>query len=371
MQQAFDVIVIGAGIAGVSAAAQLSSYCKVLVLERESAAGYHATGRSAAAFAPAYGNEVVRNLTAAAEKFYTQPPEGFSEYALLTPRDSVFIANHNQQSVLSSMLIESSHLASLTSAELVTRVPILNSAKLQGGAIDTTSGDLDVDAILQGFLRRFRNNGGQLVFNREVLQLARKNAVWQVSCDDGIFTAPTVVNAAGAWADHIATLAGANAVSVIPYRRSALLVDAPAEMDIKDWPLIIDAEENFYFKPEAGQLLISPADETESEACDAFPDDIDLAVAIDKVQSISHLEVSKINHSWAGLRTFAKDKTFVLGFDPTLSGFFWLAGQGGYGVQSAPTLADITCHLICGSNDIITDFCRDMHLSDISPERFQ
>lgn len=371
MPQVFDVIIIGAGIAGVSAAAQLSKYCKVLMLEKESAAGYHATGRSAAAFAPAYGNEVVRNLTAAAEKFYTTPPDGFSEPALLVPRDSVFIANQNQAPALTATLNESSHLVSLSSVELVRRVPLLNGASIKGGAIDTTSGDLDVDAILQGFLRRFRNNGGQLVFNKEVRQLARKNALWQVSCDDDIFTAPTIVNAAGAWADQIATLAGANPVSVRPYRRSALLVDAPKDMDIKDWPLVIDVEENFYFKPEAGQLLISPADETLSEPCDAFPDDIDLAIAIDKVQSISHLEVSKINHSWAGLRTFAKDKTFVLGFDPTLPGFFWLAGQGGYGVQSAPTLADITCHLICGSNDIITDFYRDMHLSDISPARFQ
>ena len=371
MQKPIDVIIIGAGIAGVSAGAQLARYCNVLILEKESAPGYHATGRSAAAFAPAYGNEVVRNLTAAAEQFYTKPPEGFSDVPLLKARDSIFIANHEQQHALASTLGESKHLQKLTPKELVDRVPVLDDTSIYGGAIDTTSGDLDVDAILQGFLRQFLSNGGQIESQAEVSQISRKDKLWEVTCNDKHYTAPTIINAAGAWVDNIAQLAGLAPLSISPYRRSALLIDAPAGMDITNWPLIIDIDENFYFKPEAGHLLISPADETPSEPCDAFPDDLDLAIAIDRVQAISHIEVTKINHSWAGLRTFAQDKTFVVGFEPTQPGFFWLAGQGGYGVQSAPALADVTCHLICGSNNIISDAYRDMHLADISPERFR
>ncbi len=371
MAKTADVIIIGGGIAGVSAAAQLSQYCSVLILEKEQTTGYHAAGRSAPAFAPAYGSEVVRNLTAASESFYKSPPDGFTEAPLLKTRDSVFIAGHNQKHSLATMLAESEHLTQLTSDELVQRVPLLDGTHIHGGAIDCTSGDLDVDAILQGFLRQFRVNGGEVICDAEVQRIDWRDKVWNLATNNGEYSAPTLVNAAGAWADGVAELAGISPLSIQPFRRSALLVDAPKNMQINDWPLIIDVDENFYFKPEAGQLLISPADDTPFEPCEAYPDDIDLAIAIDKVQQISHLEVAKINHSWAGLRTFARDKTFVLGYEPNHKGFFWLAGQGGYGVQSAPALADITCHLICGSSNIITEEYREKHLSDISPERFR
>jgi len=371
MSKQSDVIIIGGGIAGISAGAQLSQYCDVTILEKERTTGYHATGRSAAAFAPAYGNEVVRNLTSASESFYRSPPDGFTEVTLLKPRDGVFIASHDQQHSLANMLSHSSHLDELSADELVQRVPIIDSAQIYGGALDCTGGDLDVDAIVQGFLRQFRSNKGKLACNAEMQHITRQHGHWHLTTPEAEYTAPIIVNAAGAWADEVAMMAGISPVSMTPFRRSALLVDAPPEIDITDWPLVIDVDENFYFKPEAGQLLISPADETPIGPCDAYTDEMDLAIAIDRVQKISQLEVSKINHSWAGLRTFASDKTFVLGYEPGQEGFFWLAGQGGYGVQSAPALADITCHLICGSNNIITKQHREKHLLDISPARFR
>jgi len=371
MDKEQEVIVIGAGIAGISAAAQLACYCKVTLLERESAAGYHATGRSAATFAPAYGNEVVRNLTAASEAFYTTPPHGFTNTKLINQRDAVFLANQSQGDALEKMLSDSAHLTRISTGELLQRLPFLDREKILGGAIDHSGGDLDVDAILQGFLRQFRNEGGLIFFNAEVRKITKVEDSWQVETDNESYSAPVVVNAAGAWADDIAILAGVPEISITPMRRSALLVDPPQNMDMSDWPFVIDVEENFYFKPEAGQLLISPADETPSAPCDAFPDDMDLAIAIDKVQGICHLEVNKINHSWAGLRSFASDRTFVCGFEPSHPGFFWLAGQGGYGVQSAPAMADIACYLISGSNNIISDTQRDLNLADISPSRFR
>ena len=371
MSKQSEVIIIGGGIAGVSAGAQLSQYCDVTILEKESTTGYHATGRSAAVFAPAYGNEVVRNLTTASEAFYRSPPAGFTEVPLLKPRDGVFIASQAQQQPLANMLNKSSHLSELSADELVQRVPIIDSAQVYGGALDCTGGDLDVDAIVQGFLRQFRSNGGVLICDSEVQHLEWRNGLWHFTTPSAEYCAPTIINAAGAWADEVAMMAGISPLSMKPFRRSALLIDAPLEIDITDWPLVIDVDENFYFKPEAGQLLISPADETPFGPCDAYPDEMDLAIAIDRVQKISQLEVSKINHSWAGLRTFASDKTFVVGYEPGQEGFFWLAGQGGYGVQSAPALADITCHLICGSNNIITQLHREKHLLDITPERFR
>lgn len=371
MSKKAEVIIIGGGIAGISAGAQISRHCDVTIVEKESTMGFHATGRSAAVFAPAYGNQVVRNLTVASENFYRSPHNSFTEVPLLKPRDGIFVASHNQQRSLTNMLRDSSHLSELSANELVHRVPIIDGSKVHSGALDSTSGDLDVDAILQGFMRQFRSNGGKLVLGAEVQSITRQRGLWHFTTPTDEYTAPTLVNAAGAWADEVAIMAGVLPLSLTPLRRSALLVDAPPNMDITDWPLVIDVDENFYFKPEAGQLLISPADETPFVPCDAYPDEMDLAVAIDRVQKISQLSVSKINHSWAGLRTFSPDKTFVLGYEPDHEGFFWLAGQGGYGVQSAPALADIACHLICGSNSIVSKHDRDQHLEDLSPQRFR
>lgn len=347
MKNFFDVIVIGGGIAGVSVACELADKLKVLILEAEDHIGYHATGRSAAFFAPAYGNRVVREITSWSEMFYRQPPAQFSDASLLNPRDCIFIAREDQQTVLSKMHSElNSSLSLLSSEEVSSRVPILKPGYVHGGLLSMDGGDLDVDAILQGYLRLFRKRGGRLITAARVMSLQYADKQWQVFTQNESYQAPILVNAAGAWADEIGKLAKLGPLGLTPMRRSALLIDLPGEMDVSGWPLIVDIEEKFYFKPEAGKLLISPCDETPSQACDAQPEELDIAIGVDRFEQATNINVDRVTHKWAGLRTFSEDRAPVAGFDPRLHGFFWLAGQGGYGVQTAPGLARLSRYLL-------------------------
>ncbi len=344
-----DIVVIGAGIAGASAAAELAAHATVTLLEMEGQPGYHATGRSAAFFAPSYGNEVVRGITAMSEPFLRNAPPGFSEVPLLRPRDCVFVGREDQRERLATLRADIPVLEALEPGLVRERVPILAPDFPAQALVDMHGGDLDVDALLQGYLRLFRQRGGEVFTNCEVTTLVRRQGLWLVSGGGVECEAPIVVNAAGAWADSLAVKAGLAGVGITPMRRTACLVDAPPGLEIGEWPMVVDADEQFYFKPEAGALLISPADEIPSPACDAQADELDIAIAIDRVVQVTSLEVRRINHRWAGLRSFAPDKTFVAGFDPRAEGFFWLAGQGGYGVQSAPGMAKLTDHLVTGA----------------------
>lgn len=341
-----DIIVIGAGIAGASVAAELAASAKVVVLEMEAQAGYHATGRSAAFFAQAYGNAVVRQITRMSEPFFRAPPDGFSDVQLMRPRDCVFFGSDRQRKTLRATHQESPHLQAISAEEVRRRVPMVAENQVTGGLLDETGGDLDVDAVLQGFLRKLKLNGGAVVTGARVLSLSRTGNQWGVVTDRATYRAPVIVNAAGAWADSIATLAELKPLGLQPKRRTAVLIDAPAEHEIDNWPLMVDVEERFYFKPDAGLLLLSPADETPSHACDAQPEELDIAVAVDRLETLTGRDVPQVKHRWAGLRTFAPDKTFVVGFDPREEGFFWLAGQGGYGVQTAPGLARLAAALV-------------------------
>ena len=349
-------------MAGMSAAAECACNARVVLIEMESRPGLHATGRSAAFYSPAYGNAVVRALTVAGDAFFRSPSPEFSESALLRPRDCFFIGRDDQQGTLSELAGEIALLRPLNVAEIRDRVPAFHAGYLAGGLCDSSGGDLDVDAIHQGYSRLFRTRGGQLATDSEVQSLRRFDGQWQVHTAAESYCAPLVINAAGAWADSIATRANLSPVGIQPRRRSVLLVDPPGDHDISDWPLVVDADEDFYFKPESGQLLLSPADETHSPACDVQPEDLDLAIAIDRVSRALDIEVQRINHSWAGLRSFAPDDTFVVGEDPRCEGFFWLAGQGGYGIQSAPALAHLAAHLVTGSTPPtgfsgVVDYC--------------
>ncbi len=343
-----DIIIIGAGIAGVSAGAVLSEHASVRIIEMEAQPGYHSSGRSAAFFSPPYGNSVVRAFTAASEHFFREPPSAYTDVNLLRPRDCLFFGRHEQEPSLRAMQVEIPALSQRTSAEIVAQVPILNAAKLAGGLLDASGGDLDVNEIMQAYLRKFRSHKGKIHKAMKVENLTWQDGIWRVDAANESWFAPVVINAAGAWADTVAVKAGLSGLNIIPKRRTALLVDAPANEDIRDWPLCIDIDEQFYFKPDAGQLLISPADETPSPACDAQPDELDIALAVDRFEQATGLEIKRVNHKWAGLRSFAADKTFVAGFDPGADGFFWLAGQGGYGVQSAPAMAMLSLALVCG-----------------------
>jgi len=378
MSNKSDVIIIGAGIAGTSMAAQLSNHCKVHLLEMEKHPGYHATGRSAAYYAPSYGNKTVRAITVASEQFFRQTGTAFSESKLLKPRSTVFVATKDQQANFDAFINLNPKLAVLNSRELKAIVPSLKTNVLTSGALDVIGGDLNVDAILQGFLRQFLKQDGKIFPQTKIIDLSYKKGQWLASSQDQTFTAPIIVNAAGAWADGIAELAGLSGLGIQAFRRTAILVDAPLinsslinEVgDVSNWPLVVDVDEQFYFKPDAGQLLLSPADETPSSPCDAFADELDMAIVIDRVQQVLDIEVNKINHHWAGLRSFSPDKTFVVGLDPRSKGFFWLAGQGGYGVQTCPALADIAACQISGSHNIVSEEDAYLHNEAMRPDRF-
>ena len=342
-----EILIIGAGIAGASAAAALSAHRAVVLLEGESHPGFHATGRSAAYFAPAYGNRPVRAVTAAGETFFRSPPPGFTDVSLLRPRPCLYVARADQISQLDAEAEELSSQAQRVDArDLVDHIPIMRDGYAAAGLLVAGGGDLDVDALMSGYLKQLRQRNGTLVTNAHVVGIEHTGNGWQASTGDETYRAAVLVNAAGAWADPVARLAGLGPLAIQPKRRTVCLIDPPDDTNITRWPLAIDIDEQFYFKPDAGKVLLSPADETPSAPCDAQPEDIDVAIAVDRFEQATTLRVRRVNHKWAGLRSFAPDRTPVVGFDARAEGYFWLAGQGGYGVQTAPGLSQLATHLI-------------------------
>jgi len=355
MEGRFDVVVVGAGIAGASVACELQrTGTRTLLLERESQPGWHATGRSAAVFLKSYGNETIRALTLASEPFYREPPDGFAGRPLLARRGFVAIARADQRARLEREALFARRFVPtvriLGPEELGLRVPLLRPGYAAAGFLDPEAADMDVGAILQGYLRLFRRAGGELRTDREVVALHRDGNDWRVRTRQETVACAVVVDAAGAWADEIAKLAGLDPLGLVPMRRTAFTVAAPVDIDPASMPLVADIDEQFYVKPESGQLLCSPADETPSSPCDAAPDELDIAVAVDRIERAFDLGVRSIGRKWAGLRTFAPDRTPVLGFDPRAPGFFWLAGQGGYGIQTAPAMARLAAAVIRGES---------------------
>jgi D-arginine dehydrogenase len=361
-----DFLVIGAGMAGASAAYELGAAGEVIVLEREERPGVHATGRSAAIFSETYGNATVQALSRASRPFLAGPPDGFCENALLRPRGALFVAGEDERPLLEARASEESGGAfeRLSGAETRARVSILRPEAAAAGLYEAGAMDIDVDALHQGYLRGLRRRGGRLATDAGVTGLRREAGVWVAETPAGTFAAPILVDAAGAWGDQVAAMAGLAAVGLQPKRRTAALVDGP-DMDFSRWPLVIDAGERFYFKPDAGQLLISPGDETDTEPGDAHPEDLDIAIAADRIETATTLAIRRIRHRWAGLRTFAPDRTPVCGFDPGAEGFFWLVGQGGYGIQTASALAQLTARLVAGGGD-----AGDALAAAVSPTRF-
>ena len=348
----YDFIIIGAGIAGASAAYELSKSGSVLLLEREARPGYHTTGRSAAFFTLNYGNTLIRSLTAASRDFLFSPPEIFGAAPLLEPRPTVTIARADQTASfaanLAAGLASPGDIAEIDIAEAEAMIPVLRPGYAARAHIERDSYFMDVDLIHGGFLRGFAAHGGRLATDAEVTGLARANGAWRVETRAGNFEAPVVINAAGAWANQIAALAGARPVGIEPRRRTVIVFAAPENVSVDSMPLVIDADEQFYFKPEAGKILASPADETPSPPCDAQPEEIDIALVADRLARASTLEIRHIEHKWAGLRSFAPDRSPVVGADPNLEGFVWLAGQGGYGIMTSPAMSRAAAALATG-----------------------
>jgi len=368
----FDVIVIGAGIAGASIAAELKSAGRVLLLEAENQPGYHTTGRSAALYTQAYGPPAIRALTRASWPFYDDPQSAYIDHPLLHQRGVLFVARADQMKAVEALRAELGNTVQLLNAKETQKlVPMLRKEYVAQGLFDPLAADIDVAALHQHYLKSFRAMGGDLRTNATVQTMAYDGALWAVKTPQGRFQAPVVVNAAGAWADEIANLAGAAPVGLVPKRRTALLLTPPENVTGKGWPMVVDIEEQFYLKPDAGKLLVSPADETPSAPCDAQPDEMDVAICVDRIENAFDISVRRIDHKWAGLRSFVADKTPVCGFDPDKAGFFWLAGQGGYGIQSAPALARFAAALVQG-HDIPQDIIAEGVTADaLSPERLR
>lgn len=348
----FDVAIIGGGIAGASAAAHIAPGASVVLIEQESQPGYHATGRSAALFSEIYGNATVRALSRASRAFLEQPPAGFAAAPILTPRGALHVGGSADIGILDHSFATAHRLVAsvkrLGADDVRAMVPVLRREAVAGGVFEPDACDIDTNGLLQGFLRRLRAGGGEILLDAPVTAIQRERDSWRITAGTRQLRAATIVNAAGAWGDQVAAMAGAAQVGLAPKRRTAFLIRPPHGFATGAWPLVIGAREDLYFKPDAGMLLVSPADETASAPVDAQPEEIDIAVAVDRLAALTTIEVRRIEHKWAGLRTFTADKTPVVGFDPERAGFFWLVGQGGYGFQTAPALGRLAAALLRG-----------------------
>ncbi|MBI5260066.1 MAG: FAD-binding oxidoreductase [Burkholderiales bacterium] len=348
-----DVVIVGAGIAGAALAWHLAPRARVLLLEREAQPGQHSTGRSAAMFMESYGPPQARALTRASRGFYEHPPAGFAEPALLAPRGVLYAAWAGQEAALARLQAtlgdSGARVEPVGAAEALRRVPVLRAEGLLGALAEPAAMDIDVNALHQGFLRGARRAGALLRCGAELLQARREAGAWTLTLDDGqTLRSTTLVNAAGAWADTVAQRAGARPLGLQPMRRSAFSFAPPAGLDCRAWPAVVAADEGWYFKPDAGQLLGSPANADPQAAQDVQPQELDIALGIDGIQRHTTLQIRRPQRCWAGLRTFAPDGELVIGWDAAVEGFFWLAGQGGYGIQSAAAAGALAAALWLG-----------------------
>ena len=351
-----DFLVVGGGIAGASVAQALAASGSTLLVERESQPGYHATGRSAAVFAASYGPAPVRALTRASEAFLRQPPTGFAAQPLLSSRGALFVAEAHQSQDLAdlhhTLTTESSAVQLLSGAQTCALLPVLRPDKVLGAVWDPGVCDIDVHALHQGFLRGLRRAGGQWRGDAEVLALARQGQHWQAHVAGAwgteVLEARVVVNAAGAWCDHLAALAGVPALGITPKRRSAFVFAGPGDLSHAVWPMAIGVGEDWYLKPDAGQWLGSPANADPTLPQDVQPEEMDIALGMHRIEEMTTLRIGRPQRIWAGLRSFFAHGCPVVGFDPQVPGFFWLAGQGGYGIQTAPALGLAAAALACG-----------------------
>jgi D-arginine dehydrogenase len=368
-----DFLIVGAGIAGASAGYFLAKRHKVIVLEREEQPGYHTTGRSVAVYTQAYGPRPVRALVIAGGPFFHRPPAGFTDVPLCHPHGFMFVGREDQRSVLMAELAAvqplSPNIHEVSVDEAIRRVPVLRRDYLAAAFIDPNCLSLDVNAIHQGYLRGLRADGGEVLTSAEAEHFERHGGKWRVRTPAGAFGAPVVINAAGAWADVIADRIGARKIGLVPKRRTVIAFAPPAGTETASWPVVIDAQEQFYFKADAGTILGSPGDETPSPPTDAQPEEIDIAIAVERIERATTMPVRRIIRKWAGLRSFVADRVPVAGYAPDVEGFFWLAGQGGYGIETSAGLARSAAGL--ATREGLPEDVKGLGVSeaDLGPER--
>ena len=369
MTNKFDIIVVGAGIAGASVAAHLAETRRVLILEMEDRPGFHTTGRSAATFEPNYGPPPILAFTRASHAFFMNPPQGFADGALLMPRSSLFFEAEGQEAYTEKLLASGSGLEELSEAQALKHFPILRMGYAKRTFLDPHTGDLDVDLLHRGYLKLFKARGGQL-FNSAVAEtILRAGKDWRVITPQGIFEAEILVNAAGAWGDVVAVKAGVKPVGLQPKRRSIGVIPVDDIPGVADFPLVTDMGETWYAKPQSGKMIVSSADATPVDPHDAYADDMAIAEGIERLMNATTIEVNHLDHSWGGLRTFAPDGSPVVGYDPHAEGFFWLVGQSGYGIQSAPALSRTAAAMVLGKKPPQDVMEAGLLLGDILPER--
>ncbi len=351
MQQA-DFLIIGAGIAGASIGYFLAPHGKTLLLERESQPGYHSTGRSAALYIITYGTPQVRALTAASRAFFDAPPAGFADHPLLSPRGELVVDFSGDAEELQRQYEDGKasvpEVRLLDADEACALVPVLRRDRVQGAMLDPSAADIDTDALHQGYLRGIRQQGGEIHCNSEVLEIQRLDAGWEVRTATQSFRARVLVNAAGAWCDEIARLAGVAPIGLVPKRRAAFTFSAPEGVDCHAWPGVVSLDESFYFKPDAGLLLGSPANADPVEPHDVQPEELDIALGIYQIEEHTTLSIRRPAHTWAGLRSFVADGDLVGGYDPQVADFFWCAAQGGYGIQTSAAMGQACAALARG-----------------------
>ncbi|HWA48495.1 MAG TPA: FAD-binding oxidoreductase [Dongiaceae bacterium] len=366
-----DIIIIGGGIAGASLAAELcgAGAGRVLVLEMESQPGYHATGRSAAMYEPCDGAPLVRALTRASGSFFADPPSGFVETPLLSPRGVLMLGYEGDEAAVETALQGGYEMVDAAFARA--RLPIVKTDGAVAILWDGTAQDIDVDALHAGRLRALRRSGGKVVVEAKVEHGARQDGVWKLKTTAGDFEAPVIVDAAGAWADQVARACGVRPVGLQPKRRSAAIIAGPDGARVQDWPEILPADVSFYCKPMGGKLMLSPAEEEPMEPHDAWADDLRLAQAAERLETMTEIRVQRLERSWGGLRTFAPDGLPVVGFDPDAADFFWLAGQGGYGIQTSPAMSRLAAALLAGTALPVELAKENIGAETFSPNRFR
>jgi len=361
--RSFDFLIIGGGMAGISAAAALATHGSVAVLETENHIAYHSTGRSAATYIRNYGNSTLRILNNLAFPYLNGDAIGES---VLQPRGELLLVTPQDESGFTEFMKSAQSVEALTAQQASDIVPCIRTEKISAAVYEPDARDIDVDRLLQGYVKQLKKNQGEIFTDTKVSTLTKDGFDWQATTNNGNFRCRSLINAAGAWADQMGMLAGLPPIGMQPLRRSVQLFETTNKaVAMDDWPLFGNFSETWYAKPQSGQLMISPADEDPVDPQDAWPDDEVLAAGVDRFEQMVELELRRPTHSWAGLRSFTADRTPVVGEDPLADGFFWLAAQGGYGIQTAPATASLLAALCLGNS------IDDQNLiASISPARF-
>lgn len=346
----YDVVIIGAGIAGASLAAEIAPHCRVLVAEAEDRPGYHATGRSAAFWAESYGGPQVQPLTTASGPWLRSPPPGFGDRSFLAPRGSLTLARTDERDLLDAFEADFAgtgvRMERRDRAALEVMVPRL-APDIVAGIYEPDCQDIDVGGLHQAYLAVARRAGAAIALRHPLRKASHRASGWDIALGEQQVTAARLVNAAGAWADAVAGRSGVRALGVQPYRRTVLQLrttPAPAA----DLPLTLGVRGDYYFKPETGRLWLSPHDETPEDPADTAPDELDVAIAIARFGQVVDWAVDAVEHRWAGQRSFAPDRLPLVGFAADASDFFWFAGQGGFGIQTAPAAARLAASILLG-----------------------